>query len=48
MLIYAVCFGVGTGMTVGATKILFGAGLIYFIIFKYAVALSLTGKESDV
>jgi uncharacterized membrane protein YvlD (DUF360 family) len=26
MLIYAVCFGVGTGMTVGATKILFGAG----------------------
>lgn len=29
-------------MTVGATKILFGAGLIYFIIFKYAVALSLT------
>lgn len=26
-------------------KILFGAGLIYFIIFKYAVALSLTGKS---
>ena len=28
MLIYAVCFGVGTGMTVGATKILFGANSV--------------------
>ncbi|EKX52334.1 hypothetical protein GUITHDRAFT_65557 [Guillardia theta CCMP2712] len=42
MLIYAVCFGVGTGMAVGATKILFGAGLIWFILLKYAVALFLT------
>mmetsp|Transcript_35454 Transcript_35454/g.52074 ORF Transcript_35454/g.52074 Transcript_35454/m.52074 type:complete len:848 (+) Transcript_35454:92-2635(+) len=42
MLISAVCFGVGTGMTIGATKILFGAGIIYFIMFKYAVALTLT------
>lgn len=42
MLIYSVCFGVGMGMVVGATKILFGAGLIWFIILKYAVALTLT------
>eukprot|EP00960_Hanusia_phi_P064340 765767-Hanusia_phi.AAC.4 len=42
MLIYSVCFGVGTGMAVGATKILFGAGLIWFILLKYAVALFLT------
>lgn len=28
MLVYSVCFGVGIGMTVGATKILFGAPLV--------------------
>ena len=41
------CFGVGTGMVVGATKILFGAGLIYFIMLKYAVALTLTTLISE-
>ena len=30
-LVFAVCIGVGIGMAVGATKILFGAGLIWFI-----------------
>jgi hypothetical protein len=28
MLVYSVCVGVGTGMCVGATKILFGAPLV--------------------
>ena len=41
-LVFAVCIGVGIGMAVGATKILFGAGLIWFICFKYVVALVLT------
>mgnify|MGYP001977076344 CR=1 FL=1 len=45
--VYTVCFGVGTGMVVGATKILFGAGLIYFIMLKYAVALTLTTLISE-
>ncbi|KAJ1488869.1 hypothetical protein T484DRAFT_1781839 [Baffinella frigidus] len=47
MLVYSVCFGVGVGMTVGSTKILFKAGLIWFILFKYAVALALTAFTKE-
>ncbi|PNH01042.1 hypothetical protein TSOC_013096, partial [Tetrabaena socialis] len=42
MLIYAVSVGVGTGMAVGSTKILFGVPLIYIILVKYAIACSIT------
>ena len=32
LLVYAVCVGVAVGMSAGATKILFGASLIGFIL----------------
>ena len=42
MLIGAVCVGVGTGLAVGAAKILYSLPIIYFILGKYAVAVVLT------
>lgn len=46
-LIYAVCVGVALGMSAGATKILFGVSVIYFILAKYGVAVLLTLEASD-
>ncbi|KXZ45044.1 hypothetical protein GPECTOR_59g652 [Gonium pectorale] len=42
MLIYAVSIGVGSGMAVGSTKILFGVPLVYIILVKYAIAVTIT------
>ena len=47
MLIGAVCVGVGTGMAVGAVKILFSLPILYFILGKYAVACALTFITAD-
>ena len=46
-LVYAVCVGVAVGMSAGATKILFGVSVIYFILAKYGVAILLTLEASD-
>ncbi|GFR49173.1 hypothetical protein Agub_g11195 [Astrephomene gubernaculifera] len=42
MLIYTVSFGVGTGMAVGSTKILFGVPLMYLVLATYTVAVAFT------
>ena len=47
LLVYAVCVGVAVGMSAGATKILFGASLIWFILGKYFAALVLTYFSSE-
>lgn len=47
MLVYSVCVGVGLGMLMGSTKILFGVPLIWFILFKYFVALCLTNFANE-
>ena len=47
LLVYAVCVGVAIGMSAGATKILFGASLIWFILGKYFGALALTYFSSE-
>jgi len=46
-LVYAVCLGVALGMSAGATKILFGVSVIYFILAKYGVAVLLTLEASE-
>ena len=46
-LVYAVCVGVALGMSAGATKILFGVSVIYFILAKYGVAFLLTLEASE-
>jgi len=47
LLVYSVCVGVAVGMSAGATKILFGASLIGFILGKYGSALALTYFSSE-
>ncbi|KAG2443239.1 hypothetical protein HYH02_009312 [Chlamydomonas schloesseri] len=42
MLVYAVSVGVGCGMAVGSTKILFGVPIIYIILVKYTIAVAIT------
>jgi hypothetical protein len=42
MLIYSVSIGVGTGMVIGSTKILFNIPLVYLIFVKYFISLVLT------
>jgi hypothetical protein len=41
-LVYAVCIGVGSGMAIGAVKILFGVPVIAIILIKYGIACTLT------
>ncbi len=47
MLVYAVCVGVSAGLATGATKILFGVPVVYFILAKYGVALLLTYSADE-
>lgn len=47
LLIYAVSLGVGAGMAIGATKILFEIPVIYFILAKYGVAVLLTLNSNE-
>ncbi|KAF5832814.1 hypothetical protein DUNSADRAFT_11187 [Dunaliella salina] len=42
MLIWAVSLGVGVGMAVGSTKILFGVPIMYIILIKYFIVCVLT------
>ena len=48
-LIYAVSFGVGTGITLGVLKIIYQLPLVWFIVTGYAIALPLTiFSEEDI
>jgi hypothetical protein len=47
LLVYSVCVGVGAGMAVGATKILFAVPVIYFILGKYGAASALTLQAGE-
>eukprot|EP00197_Chlamydomonas_leiostraca_P002188 CAMPEP_0202858004 /NCGR_PEP_ID=MMETSP1391-20130828/714_1 /ASSEMBLY_ACC=CAM_ASM_000867 /TAXON_ID=1034604 /ORGANISM="Chlamydomonas leiostraca, Strain SAG 11-49" /LENGTH=800 /DNA_ID=CAMNT_0049536869 /DNA_START=238 /DNA_END=2641 /DNA_ORIENTATION=- len=47
MLVWAVAFGVGVGMAVGATKILFGVPVVAIILIKYAIASTITCFSSE-
>jgi len=45
--VYTVCVGVGCGMVVGSSKILFGINIIYLILAKYSLATFLTVFSSE-
>ncbi|KAG2443441.1 hypothetical protein HXX76_001799 [Chlamydomonas incerta] len=47
MLVYAVSVGVGIGMAVGSTKILFGVPIIYIILIKYTIAVGITAFSPE-
>lgn len=47
LLIYSVCLGVGTGMSMGAVKILFGVPIIFVILIKYFITAILTFKAPE-
>jgi hypothetical protein len=47
MLMYAVSFGVGTGIAIGLTKIIFDLTLAWFLIPGYATAIVLTYFSSE-
>lgn len=46
-LVYTVCVGVGCGMVLGSSKILFEVNIIYLILAKYTVAAVLTVFSSE-
>lgn len=47
LLVNSVCLGVGTGMSMGAVKILFGVPIIFFILSKYFITAILTSKAPE-
>lgn len=47
MLMYAVAFGVATGIMLGVTKLIFNYNLLYILVPGYVIALILTALSSE-